>query len=92
VRGNAASPAKVRASAPVAKDTPKKSTASKPAAKKPAVLTKNGADYTVVAGDTLSKLAARHHVAGGWHALFERNKDVLSNPNVLRIGQQLDLR
>jgi len=57
-----------------------------------ASLTKDGADYTVVAGDTLSKIAERENLAGGWQTLFERNADVLSNPNVIRIGQQLDLR
>lgn len=57
-----------------------------------APLAKNGADYTVVAGDTLSKIASRQNVTGGWQALYERNADVLSNPNVIRVGQQLDLR
>lgn len=70
----------VRASAPV------------PAAAPAAPVTKNGADYTVVAGDTLSKIAKAQNVPGGWQAIYERNRDVLSNPNVLRVGQQLDLR
>jgi hypothetical protein len=74
---------KVRASAPIAP-------APAPAAAAP--VAKNGADYTVVRGDTLSKIASAQGVAGGWQALWERNKDVLSNPNVLRVGQQLDLR
>jgi LysM repeat protein len=63
-----------------------------PAAPAPAPVAKNGADYTVVAGDTLSKIAARENVPGGWQAIWQRNTDVLSNPNVLRVGQQLDLR
>jgi resuscitation-promoting factor RpfA len=71
-----------------------KQAAAKPAAPKPAATpaAKNGADYTVVAGDTLSEIAAAQKVAGGWQAIFERNSDVLSNPNVIRVGQQLDLR
>jgi LysM repeat protein len=52
-------------------------------------LAKPGADYTVVAGDSLSKIAAARHVPGGWQALFQRNADVLRNPSQLRIGQQL---
>jgi resuscitation-promoting factor RpfA len=73
-------------------------TASAPAAPKPAApapaapVAKNGADYTVIPGDTLSKIAAKQNVAGGWQAIWNRNSDVLSNPNVLRVGQQLDLR
>jgi LysM repeat protein len=81
VRGHAPEPARVRASAPVE--------AARPAAAPDA---KNGADYTVAAGDTLSRIAAAQNVSGGWQALFERNRDVLGNPNVLRVGQQLDLR
>ena len=81
LRGYAAEPGgTVRAAAPA------------PAAPAPAPVAKNGADYTVVAGDTLSKIAAREQVPGGWQAIYQRNTDVLSNPNVLRIGQQLDLR
>lgn len=52
---------------------------------------KNGADYTVVSGDTLSRIAVKQGVTGGWKAVWDRNTDVLSNPNVLRVGQQLDL-
>jgi LysM repeat protein len=81
VTGHAAEPTRVRASAPVQ--------AARPAT--PAVA-KNGADYTVTAGDTLSRIASAHGVSGGWQAVYERNRDVLSSPNVLRIGQQLDLR
>jgi len=81
LRGNSASPAEVRASASVAE--------SKPAA---ATVAKNGADYTVASGDTLDKIASSTKVAGGWKALYERNKDVLSSPHVLRVGQQIDLR
>jgi hypothetical protein len=85
VRGFAAEPGKVRAAAPA----PAPAAAPAPA---PAPVAKNGADYTVVAGDTLSGIAARQQVPGGWQAIWARNTDVLSNPNVLRVGQQLDLR
>ena len=52
-------------------------------------LAKPGANYTVVAGDSLSKIAAARNVPGGWQALYQHNSDVLSNPSQLRIGQQL---
>ena len=47
--------------------------------------------YEVRSGDTLSKIARRLHVDGGWRALFKANRKHLSNPNVLRIGQVLTL-
>ncbi|OLT17453.1 transglycosylase [Pseudonocardia sp. CNS-139] len=81
LRGHSASPASAR----VAAATPAPAVAA-------VAVTKNGADYTVAAGDTLSRIAAAQNVPGGWQALFERNRDVLSNPNVLKVGQQLDLR
>ena len=58
----------------------------------PVSITKNGADYTVTKGDTLGQIAARFNVPGGWKAVWDRNSDVLGSPNVLRVGQQLDLR
>jgi LysM repeat protein len=56
---------------------------------KPTQLTKAGANYTVAAGDTLSKIAQSRNVPGGWQALHEKNKDVLSDPAALKVGQQL---
>ena len=47
--------------------------------------------YRVKSGDTLSKIAHRLHVEGGWKALFKANRSHLHNPNVLRVGQLLRL-
>ena len=47
--------------------------------------------YRVKSGDTLSKIAHRLHVEGGWRALFKANRSHLSNPNVLPVGQLLRL-
>jgi nucleoid-associated protein YgaU len=44
----------------------------------------------VRAGDTLSGIAHRAHVRGGWRRLAAANRQ-LKNPNVLRIGQRLHL-
>jgi len=63
---------------------------SAPAAPAPS-LTKPGANYTVVPGDSLSKIAATKNVAGGWQAIYQRNQDVLRNPSQLRVGQQLTI-
>jgi len=81
LRGLPAEPTKIRASAPIPAAAP--APVAAPAAP--------GANYTVVAGDTLSKIAAVHNVADGWQGIFARNAGVLSNPNVLRIGQQIVL-
>jgi resuscitation-promoting factor RpfA len=45
--------------------------------------------YTVRSGDTLSAIAGRLHVHGGWHALYRANRKHVHNPNVLSIGQRL---
>lgn len=48
-------------------------------------------DYKVVRGDTLSKIAKNADVRGGFQALFNANSDVLSNPNVIEVGQLLKI-
>ena len=46
--------------------------------------------YTVVAGDTLSHIAQRHYgKASRWPAIFEANRDKLSDPDRIFPGQVL---
>jgi LysM repeat protein len=47
--------------------------------------------YKVVRGDTLSSIAERHRVEGGWQRLFRLNKDIIENANLIYPGQQLHL-
>lgn len=50
--------------------------------------------YTVVPGDTLSKIAAVHLGSGSpavINAIFDANRQVLSSPDVLRVGVELVL-
>jgi hypothetical protein len=47
--------------------------------------------YRVHSGDTLGRIAHHLHVRGGWKALYRANRQRLSNPNVLRVGQLLRL-
>ncbi len=47
--------------------------------------------YRVHSGDTLSKIAHKKHVHGGWRALYQANRSHVHNPNVLHVGQQLTL-
>ena len=62
-----------------------------PAANHAVHLRKAGADYRVVRGDTLGGIARRFGIKGGAAALFRRNSDVLWNPDLILVGQQLDL-
>ena len=49
---------------------------------------RSAGDYTVRAGDTLSRIAARHGT--DWHRLYAANKSVIgADPNVIVPGQRL---
>ena len=48
-----------------------------------------GGTYTVQPGDTLGTVAAEQGTAGGWQALYEMNRDRISNPNLIYVGQTL---
>jgi cell division septation protein DedD len=51
-----------------------------------------GRTYQVQLGDTLSTIAERQGLAGGWEALYELNRQVVgSDPNLILPGQQLAL-
>lgn len=51
------------------------------------------ATYTVVRGDSLSKIAAKLGFPGGWKALYELNREVIGpDPNIIKPGQVLNLR
>jgi resuscitation-promoting factor RpfA len=75
LRGNAAEPN----TAPAAKIAPVVHTVAAPAA--------SGGTYTVKSGETLGRIASAHGTSTG--ALFDANRGVLSNPNVLRVGTTL---
>ncbi|MCP3820561.1 transglycosylase family protein [Streptomyces sp. A3M-1-3] len=53
---------------------------------------KGDGEYKVKAGDTLGKIAEAEKVKGGWQKLFELNKDVVEDADVIHPGQQLHLR
>jgi len=51
-----------------------------------------GRTYTVVAGDSLSKIAKREYGdASKWHRIFEANRDKIQNPDLIHPGQVLNL-
>jgi nucleoid-associated protein YgaU len=48
--------------------------------------------YTVVSGDSLSKIAKRFFGhANRWHEIFDANRDQISNPDMIRVGQVLKI-
>ena len=48
--------------------------------------------YTVVGGDSLSKIAKKFFGnANRWHEIFDANKDQISNPDMIRVGQVLKI-
>lgn len=48
--------------------------------------------YTVVAGDSLSKIAKKHYGdASRWQQIFEANRDQIENPDKIYPGQTLRL-
>ncbi|TGE21796.1 LysM peptidoglycan-binding domain-containing protein [Hymenobacter aquaticus] len=52
-----------------------------------------GDSYTVVSGDSLSKIAKHHYGdASKWHQIYEANKAIIgANPDHIEVGQQLTL-
>ena len=48
--------------------------------------------YTVVAGDSLSKIAKKIYGDGRrWKEIFEANKDTIKNPDLIHPGQVLKI-
>ncbi|WP_405872044.1 MULTISPECIES: transglycosylase family protein [unclassified Streptomyces] len=74
--------------------------AERPAAKSQKTVTtptgkkvkKGDGEYKVVKGDTLSTIAEKHDVKGGWQKLFKLNKDIVSDADLIYPGQQLHLK
>ncbi|MFF7390947.1 transglycosylase family protein [Streptomyces scabiei] len=52
---------------------------------------KGDGEYKVVSGDTLSTIAEKKNVKGGWEKLFELNKDIIDDADFIYPGQQLHL-
>jgi len=50
-----------------------------------------GNTYVVRSGDTLSAIATKNHISGGWHTLHQLNSKTISNPNLIFPGQRITL-
>lgn len=68
--------------------TPQHSTSYTP--RHAAPTTSSHGSYTVRAGDTLSSIAAKNGVSGGWRALAAHNSGI-SDPNMIYVGQSISL-
>ncbi|WP_217242387.1 transglycosylase family protein [Streptomyces sp. AC555_RSS877] len=72
--------------------------ADRPAAKKTVTtptgkkVKKGDGEYKVAKGDTLSSIAEENDVKGGWAKVFELNKDIVEDANLIYPGQQLHLK
>ncbi|MDK1348404.1 transglycosylase family protein [Streptomyces sp. 378] len=66
-----------------------KKTVTTPTGKK---VKKGDGEYKVVKGDTLSSIAADEKVKGGWEKLFQLNKDIVEDADLIYPGQQLHLK
>ena len=62
----------------------------RPAAE-PAEVKKGDGDYKVKSGDTLGGIAKAEDVDGGWKKLFELNKDIIEEADMIFPGQRLHL-
>lgn len=57
---------------------------------KPVGTSGSGRTYTVVSGDSLSKIAQREYGdANKWRTIFEANKDQINDPDLIHPGQTL---
>ncbi|MGW1003352.1 transglycosylase family protein [Streptomyces sp. NPDC002520] len=102
----AAAPAKPAPAKPAAPSTTTRSTdrqaasrsADRPAASKTVTtptgkkVKKGDGEYKVVKGDTLSTIAEKHGVKGGWKKLFDLNKGIVEDADLIYPGQQLHLK
>ncbi|HEX8350007.1 MAG TPA: LysM peptidoglycan-binding domain-containing protein [Hymenobacter sp.] len=63
------------------------------AAAQPVATTTQGTSYTVVSGDSLSKIAKNHYGdATKWHQIYDANKAIIgANPDHIEVGQVLTL-
>ncbi|WP_433398435.1 transglycosylase family protein [Streptomyces sp. CA-146814] len=53
---------------------------------------KGDGEYKVKVGDTLSKIADKEGVKGGWSKLFKLNDDIVKEADLIFPGQQLHLK
>lgn len=53
------------------------------------VAANDGSTYTVEPGDNLTKIGEKYGLS--WQAIYEANKDTISNPDLIHPGQELKI-
>ena len=98
LRGGAAAPQSAAtsqrpAATPVAAKAPARYApqAAVPAPRHVAPVAVSGQTYTIRSGETLSTIAGKLNIAGGWQALADANTATISNPHLVFPGQVLQL-
>ncbi|GAA0320884.1 resuscitation-promoting factor protein RpfA [Streptomyces polychromogenes] len=71
--------------------TPSKPAPSKPSTPKAETPATGNGSYTVKEGDTLGTIADANGVKGGWEKLFDLNKDIVKDADLIFPGQKLKL-
>ncbi|XAS64757.1 transglycosylase family protein [Micrococcaceae bacterium Sec5.8] len=87
-------PAKAAPMAAAPKAAAPKVAAPKAAVQAPrhaAAVALSGESYTIQSGDTLSKIADKLNITGGWQQLADANAATITNPNLVFPGQVLQL-
>jgi len=62
-----------------------------PVAAAPAAVAVSGKTYTIASGDTLSGIAQKLGITGGWETLYAANLDTVIHPDLIFTGQVLQL-
>lgn len=78
--GGAAAPQPQRAAEPAPQAAPVKARVAK---------SNPDGDYTVKKGESLSEIAKQENVKGGWQKLHTLNKDYISDPDFILVGQKI---
>jgi resuscitation-promoting factor RpfA len=99
LRGGAVAPQSATTSRqPSAVSTPAKvparnvaAKAAVPAPRHVAPVSVSGQTYTIRSGETLSTIAGKLNIAGGWRSLADANAATISNPHLVFPGQVLQL-
>lgn len=99
LRGGAAAPqsattSRQPAAVPATAKVPARQAAPRatvPAPRHVAPVSVSGQTYTIRSGETLSTIAEKLNIAGGWHSLADANTATISNPNLVFPGQVLQL-
>jgi hypothetical protein len=70
---------------------PKAQPKAQPRRAAPKTIKKGDGEYEVKAGDTLAEIAEAEGVKGGWQKLYDLNKDIVDDADLIYPGQQLHL-